>query len=70
MAAAVVSARVHAKCISTLAVKIKLMIFCAGTIWKPTAPEHEREAQSAAMFDAMFDSITAVMPMGSPVAVT
>ncbi|KAK9821729.1 hypothetical protein WJX81_006531 [Elliptochloris bilobata] len=41
-----------------------------GTIWKPTAPEHEREAQSAAMFDAMFDSITSVMPMGSPVAVT
>ena len=46
------------------------MFLCAGTIWKPTAPDHEREAQSAAMFDAMFDSITAVMPMGSPVAVT
>jgi hypothetical protein len=30
----------------------------------------DREAQSAAMYDAMFDSITAVMPMGSPVAVT
>ena len=42
----------------------------AGSIWKPEAAQEEREAQSAAMYDAMFDSITAVMPMGSPVAVT